>query len=137
MQPSKVLSALERLVSVFGIMGTLVLVAMVLGAGIITLNILLHHGETGLRALADYSLAALRLLRYEPKRTSPAVRCELRFHQFFILAFFLSFGAVLIHAAIPWMKPDVERTLLAVGVSSFVIIILLTAVSIKLTARFR
>jgi hypothetical protein len=135
MQASKVFWAVERIVGVFGVVGTLVLVAMVLGAGLVVLYLLLHHGQIGFRALADYSLAALRLLRYEPKRTSPAVRLELHFHQFFIFTFVLSFGAILVQELVPWMKENIEHTLLTVGVSSFVIVILLAAVSIKLTAR--
>lgn len=129
------MSHLHDLVSVFGVVGALVLIAVLLGVGLLALYLILHFGETSIHALGLFVREMLAALRYEPRKTHVAIRLELHFQRTFLATFLLSFGAILLHALVPFMRKQVEDSVSVILVTSFVFSGLLALVSIKLSMR--
>ena len=129
------MSHLHDLVSVFGVVGALVLIAVLLCSGLLALYMVLHFGETSIHALRLFVVEMLAALRFEPRKTHPAIRVELYFQRIFLAILLLSFGAILLHALFPFMRKQVEDSVSVVLVTSFVFSGLLAWVSIKLSIR--
>lgn len=126
---------LHELVSLLGVAGLLILIAIVLGAGLLALYTLLHFGDTSLGILKSFVREMVVALRYESSKAHPAIRVEFRLHQFFMTAFLLSSGALILHSLLPWARKPVEDALLVLVIASFVIIAILAGVSMRLALR--
>jgi len=128
---------LRELVNLFGVIGALAFIAIVLGAVLLALLMILHFGETSFHDLAVFVREMFVALRYEPRKAHPAIRLELHFHRFFGAAFLLCLGATVLHALFPWMRKAVEDAVYVSLIGSFILLILLSLVSMGLSLRER
>lgn len=131
------ISTLKDLVEILGPVGTITLVAMLLGALLLFTYMLLRFGENGAHMLLPFLREVFQALREEPAKKHPAIRLELLLHCLFGSICAFSLVASLLHALIPWVNHDTERLLLDSYITSGAVSIALTCVSVGLSLRLK
>lgn len=125
------LDLLQQLAKLLGLVGILVLVV----AALLFLYIVLDFGHRTLAQLLSFTRELAKRLFDEFKGEHPAIRVEVRLHYLFGLVMVISILAVVAHALVPWVRPDVHDILVAAFWSTFAVSCVLGAVSLVVVTR--
>jgi hypothetical protein len=131
------MSLLREVVGIFGPAATIVLAAILLGAALLLVYMLLRFGESGVSMLLPFLRETFQALREEPYKKSPAIRLELLLHCLFGPIFAFTLFASLLHALIPWVNHDTEQILFDAFVTTGIVTVALTCVSVTLSLRLK
>ena len=131
------ISALRDLAGVLGIIGTITLIALVLGTLLLLGYMILRFGERGIEMFLPFLREAFQALRREPTKTHPAIRLELRLHCLFGTIFVFCLAASLLHALIPWVRGSTEQLFLDAFITSGIVCVALACVSVALSLRLK
>lgn len=128
-------SLLTELALNLGKVAFILLVTIVLVFAYLALRMLLEFGRVGFKEVGAAAVGMYKLLRYEPRKTHPAIRMEFRFHQFFGMVAIVSLLLLVLHSLIPWASKTLEYAASVGFVSSLVFIVVLGHKSIELSVR--
>jgi len=128
-------STLQRLVSLFGPLLTVILVGMVIASILYALYLVLAFGHEAGRMFIPMVKHVLLKLWEELGRDSPAIRVEIAFTIVYFLMLFLAFGALLLHGLVIWHANLNETFFKSIIISCALVIAVLCAVSVRLSSR--
>jgi hypothetical protein len=130
------LATLERVVELFGPMFGFLLLALILGFGLLFAYLVLDFGhKAAVHALIPFVKYVVRILASEKRNPHPAIRVEFQFHMILILVLMVCFLSVLSYVVIPWRVHVNQEMLDALMVSCFVVIVIFGAISFRLASR--
>jgi hypothetical protein len=134
---SVVTSTLNDLAVILGPIGTVLLVAVVLGTLLTFLYMVLHFGDQAAHMFLPFLHEAVTALRSESTKTHPAIRLEMRFQMFLGAIVIFCLLASLSHALIPWVRERSEQVFLDALITSAVLFVVLGCVSLNLSLRLK
>lgn len=126
---------LARIVGILGPWAAVALIGLILAAFLLFLFLCLRYGDGAFREMLPYCRELISVLKYEPRKSHPAIRLELRLHYFFGGLALISLFAIVLHALIPWVSSGTERDLQLTLIASVGTCICLAAVSIYIALR--
>ncbi len=130
-------AVLDVSASALGVMGTLVLIALVLGAVLFLVYMILRFGESGIEMLLPLVRGLFQTLSSEITKAHPAIRVELTLHVLFGTILVLSLFANLLHALVPWVRGSPEHLFLGAFITSTIVCIVLAGVSVTIAVRLK
>ena len=132
-----IVSGLDDLASILGVVGTVTLIGIVVAALLALLYMVLEFGDRAIHMFLPFFGEAFKALRSESAKNHLAIKLEMRLQVFLGAIIVFCLLAHLLHALVPWVREGTEQVFLAALITSAFLFVAMACVSITLSLRLK